>query len=910
MLDAQGQPLNRPRMAEQTQRLERCNRMEQRRHRQLWLLVFGLFAMACNPRPPQPPRRRPANNRRRLPVPKVQKKTARVGVPATIVAELLSPERAVHFARNGAHGLLLARGSRQVMAGPVEIAPPTASANEDEPKRELQALSDIALDALVAADRHGKTDFAVAYTKENNGKNEVRVVLLSPQAKARAAASTLFSTHKTIAWLQLFPGPQGTFVVWQTTSDGKKQVHAALRTGPGAWSSVLSLPPAVAWHATATQKGLAFVQVLGASEGKGSLRLDLVDVNGGALRHKHVALGSQTSMSDAQIAHVNGRVVVAWTDARERDQHIYYASASLSGKILAAPAPARERVGSAGLHALVASADKKRALIAYELVQAQPRSQRLIGLLTLDSEGRLDGQRAEMVWENRNGNPHFVADGDGFAGITFATPRRRSSEDVAGPVSPSLIRFSPDLGVRGAEPIHLEAYRSRRSPAGLPAWVNHLRCEEGLCTALASSAGKPALLSLIRLPRRVSSWRSPAKRLARSKPPRARWLKSLAHSDAAIADIASARLDDGRLLVAWITHFTADGRQGPAPAGAELSYRFVHPDGSLSPVQILSKKAISIGGVSVTAVPSLKLRGRTAVAAIAWAGPHAKSSHVFATLIDSKGKKLRQRTVTKVRREQKRNRIPNQVFDVTLRPDGRGNLLVAWADSRDGNLEIYAARLNKVLEKNIIDRRITRSKSPSSEVQLVVTKKSSYLLWSEAKTAKSKAAIRWQKLSTEGLRKQGKAQSLWTGKEHVARPQLLAMQDGSFAAFWIEQATGDSPSALRLVQLDDQGKALTALRRVRPQGDSIVHDGSLSCSKTSCRGLLTSSSGDQAQLEAFALTIAHGAPVMSRRIARLAGPSEGLGHLLIPQRDAAFALFSQQLGQETLLRNVLLQWEP
>ena len=182
------------------------------------------------------------------------------------------------------------------------------------------------------------------------------------------------------------------------------------------------------------------------------------------------------------------------------------------------------------------------------------------------------------------------------------------------------------------------------------------------------------------------------------------------------------------------------------------------------------------------------------------------------------------------------------------------------------------------------------------------------MLWSEAKSSGSAPAIFFQRLCTEGLRTRGKARQLSDGKSYATRPQLQTTGENELAALWVETAAGDIPSALRLVHLDVEGSAKTAVRRIRPKDGATVIDGTVLCDASACRGLLASSRDGQARLEAFTLKAAEGAPVASSPVARLSGLPEGSDHLLMPKAAEPYLLFSQRLGKRSRLRKLLVQW--
>jgi len=610
---------------------------------------------------------------------------------------------------------------------------------------------------------------------------------------------------------------------------------------------------------------------------------------------------------------------LAWTDVGDGDPHVHRAIVEPGPKLLVAPAPGPAPVGAQALIALVASADGKRAALAWENVLGVPRKTRQIELATLSPNGELSSARVGLEYSAATAAPHIVADGPGFAALTLAAMSLRTDSTDAGNdtprrdalTGPVYVRFDAQLSVRAAEPIRVDQLAKRgASISGVPETVRDLSCDGAVCTAVARSTGSPALMLLVSLPTRESVWRAPAQHMAAPLPPNAETLDTLVAVKRPIADVATARLADGKTLVAWISYVVADqsGKPRPAPAGATLAYRVVGADGTAGKIHTLSERAISIGGVDVVALPASSKKGAP-VAVIGWAGPNNRASQVYLTQIGRSGTKIKQRTVTKIRRPHKR-KLPNEVFDITLAVHGR-DVLCAWSDTRDGDLEIYMARVDKNLHKAKPDVRVTRRPGPSTEASLTVVGGRALLAWSDTAEGQSLADIYTLSLDARSLAARGKPQRAAETPGHSRTPRWAGGK-GSLALAWIEEPsdTNSSGGELRLMAVDDKGGASTAARKVSAAGRTQLTSAAVSCKSERCRGVVIGKVDNSLVLGAFDTTRESGAPVRVRQLAGLPGGTEQ-DLSLRGSDDLAQLFFAQDGGSSNAgarIRHLQLSW--
>ena len=863
---------------EHAQRLVGCGSV-----RPLALAICFLTLCACSTKKPYIPRRSRPPLAASAFTPAPPRLDGPAGLPSVVIAELASPNSEIHFARNGNRGLLLSRSKGQWLAGSVRIDRDDESALQIAAEEHgMVTLGPAPSNGLAALHAHDD-GFMLLWVTASAGNDELWSLSIDVDGKARGAAQRVSTSPLPLRWIGLVETKRGPFLLWDVRENKHSKIYAA-RWSPSTIGKQLALGSALGWHAVATPDGLAVAMVKG-TEGAttGTVHLRRIHVDKDAHRTTDHQLSTETTaLPDVQLAQLGSSLLASWTDTRGSDPHVYAATSSLKGEVTKDAHPLLSPVGGQALVSLVAAADGQRALLAWEPQLDLPNIKRSIHLEVLGKQAEKLGPRASLAFHGRGLAPHFVADGAGFAVLTLAPMQlvQPPADGVtAGPAAPTFVRLDQTLKVRGAEPVRIAALKSDAAgPHGLPQLVHSLKCEESSCTTLASG---PALLVLAKLPLRQSPWLAPVQPLQPPKPPHPHSLRAIAELDEPIADLDAVKLADGRTLVAWVTHFMGErSAPGPAPPGAKLQLRFIGKDGTLGPIKQLSKRAISIGGVALVALPEpKKQRGSKAVAVLGWAGPNAGSSQMFLTRIDGRGKKLKQKTVTMIRRRQKKS-TPNEVSDVSLAADGKGQLLCAWSDTRDNDSEIYVARVNSMLQKNIVDRRITRAKGVSGEAQLAVMGKRTLLVWSDARGDKGgKADIFMAQLDTNSLKIVEPATRLHRSRAHSRTPQLAPTTDG-VALWWVEEPETHDPDAensnthagLRWVLLDRQGKEQAPARLLRTPGRQLS-SATLRCNSQHCRGVATASDGALLVLGSFEASIGGGSPVNMHPLGQLAGGS-------------------------------------
>src|SRR5262249_52314074 len=152
------------------------------------------------------------------------------------------------------------------------------------------------------------------------------------------------------------------------------------------------------------------------------------------------------------------------------------------------------------------------------------------------------------------------------------------------------------------------------------------------------------------------------------------------------------------------------------------------------------------------------------------------------------GKKLAQKKITTVQRAPK-GHAPSEASDVALAwspADSGEGWVVSWVDTRDGNAEVYAAKLDRSLNKTVQDRRITEAPGDAAEVHLLARGKETLVAWSDArqKPEEGKGDIFVGRLETRSLNKVGAESRLAATPAHSRSPQLITAPGGAVWVSW------------------------------------------------------------------------------------------------------------------------------
>ncbi len=817
--------------------------------------------------------------RTRPPITKPSKDTATPAVstaarpemlPAHVIARFEDENSVPYVARRGDEMLLVFNAKGRIFSRLLGA--------DGAPKSDQFDLGVNVTDVSTAAIAPLGDGWLVTWVEGAKGNATIRVVNVDATGRARGPASMLAQSADAVGFVDIIAGQNNALVVWEVPRDAYFDVVAVpMKPGQTPGAGVVLAHRVLGWGIAPNDGGAAIATLVDVSpdaseEGRmGRVLYADVDLDGKV--SPPVTVSSEaTAQGDLVVTRSGSRTVLAWTDMREIDASVYVAAVERGGRIVTQPRRATPALGEQALVSLVSGAGPKpRTLLAWEDLSRAPRDGRLIHLGVLDADGVLQNERASLVF-SAVGPPDIVADGDGFA-VTTLAPMGSATRPVMAdtPIWPAFVRFGPDLSVRAAEPLRADAFASTD---GIPDLVRSLSCHASTCTAMASGPGAPATIAMVGLPARTSAWLPPASRDPEPVPPMARAVSSI-YDGEHLAKVASTELSGGTTVAAWVTYFiesTDIARANPSKKGEPLAVvgvRTVSPSGTLGKTQIVSNRAVSIGGVALAHTPNFD------EAAMVWVSRDKTETQVQVAKFGTDLTKITQKPLTDVKRKATKGEVPNEASDVAIAyapaTDPKGGAddgwIVAWVDTRDGNAEVYAARVDRSLRKVVADRRITEAPGDSAEVQIVVRGKEVFLVWSDARQNPDEGngdmyAVR---LDARTLREVGPSMRLFASTGHSRSPAAALAGDNVVVA-WIEDAAADTTNidaGVRIATLDSRGALTGAPLLLRGDQGSTVSSVAVTCAASSCRAVTAAAIRESMQIDAFELN--PGAPLGPRK---------------------------------------------
>lgn len=922
-----------------------CTRTNRTLRRLAWTAALGLtaagLAAACTADKPKPkePVGRTGNTATEPPVELVPP-----GLAVASLANLDSPEALVAFA-TGTNGALFAyvQGgkvyAKPVAAGPVVSADAAAS---------LATVSNLSTFSM----RARKDGSFILFWGERVDQNHIfKLLRVGADAKAMGSVLTLPPIAESgITFADVAVLGDRLMVVHEVTRGERMSVFvtpiaASLEKPEGAPRLVME--DVLGWYPAESESALAVVairadaRVSADAAADPTLQRGLLDFtrieSDGKIGASKPILASPTAQIDAQIAAVKGGYVVAWTDL-EDESAVRVATLSTDGSVTSGPEWIASPVGRQALVGITAdpSGAGPRALLAWENVGQSVGTSRVIQLASIAAGGAIAPERSRLLFDDTD-TPSIVADGDGFATLTLAPARPSESGDGDKVDSwPTLVRLTPDLSVRWSEPVR---FAGAASPDGVPELAWNLSCNGTSCYALTADGAGPTKYYVVGSAERTSPWKAPAWRADDERPPKVLTLRNVASGpQIANADAANVAGDGSPQAIAWVTYFLEgttpvdSAPKGEAPYAAMLGVRFHDAaTGKLTDPVVISRRAVSLGGVSVTQSPG----GKKAEAAIAWVAAEKGGAQVYTTRVDVDGKKVAQNKITTVSRsgggggggapkkgkEKPVAAGPGLVASsvaIVSSPAAVGKkdatvgdgFVVAWVDTRDKNGEVYAARLSKELNKAVADKRITNSVGDASDVSMAIRGAEVFIAFSDVRDGKS-ADIYFSHLDAHSLKELDDDGRVYASAGRSRAPHVTIV-GGKILVAWIEEdAEGESkPATLRIGEVDATGKLIGTPRMLSAPSQSSVTGFTMACGASfdTCRLALSWATKDgHVELGAAALD-ASGSPSAVTRLGLLAsGPFAEPSFSFGDSRGGSL-YYSEDLGEAGRLRQLGLAW--
>ncbi|MBX3129214.1 MAG: hypothetical protein KF718_21025 [Polyangiaceae bacterium] len=726
------------------------------------------------------------------------------GLGATLLASVPSGTYGPYVARRGDARLLcfaeLSDGKRRWKTLRINA--------QGEPMGDIVTLGVAANDIGLVALNPTPTGYALIASTPLSEGHRVDVWQLDAEGRRQSGPEQMAEVEGRLLWLDWTLD----YALWAVRAEGERgdraDVMARKRGREGAFVVASDVR---AWQ-TATLGGTVAVSVVRAT-GTALGPVDVIRLGDSQVATTTSVTAAASAEPDLDMVAAGDQFVLAWSDRTDGEPRVVTARVDAAGKLTSKPAPITPPRGEQSLIRLVSPADGgSRTYLVWEEALEQRAGSRTFRAAALTD--RLSAAQATLSFESGDGGvPELVATASGLAALTLARPCKRGVA-CSEPAVTTFVELNDKLAVKTSTPLLLAPLMGAEAPL---AWG--LSCSTKGCLALAATDGAPADVFAVRFERAESSWQ-PASALVEREPPALGSVETIARTAAPLSQVALSRTKSAK-LGAWLTYFdpstpykrlprpAPDGRFDPPRAELHVARPGAEPT-------LLSFRARSLGGVALASDPQ---HGETLVA---WTALDNQLPQLFVTMVDDAGKKLRQQMLTRSRGEKS---------DVAVVGAGDGFIL-AWIDERDGDPEVYAARVNRQLQRVGPDKRITKSKGSASGVALHAAGSDVWAAWSDAAPSPGagQESLHLIKLAAADASAIGTPTVL--DAEHSFGPTFAQTTQGPLLA-WVA-STPDGLSAVKLAVLTADGKVKGNVTTWRAPGFDATAAG-VECDGDRCR---------------------------------------------------------------------------
>ena len=563
------------------------------------------------------------------------------------------------------------------------------------------------VDALVARAVSGGFVVAWSAPAENPG-GALKLIEVDAAGMPRDAAFDVARGDREIVWFEVVPTSRGALCVWAEQSSKTEATILALslddRGKPrGVPSQVVR--NVVGWQAVATARGAA----LAIRTTAGALTIQEIDADAQPLGAPTpvIAKGAGADFDFVRVEAPGKKpsFAFAWTDHSQLDSTVVTTWIE-DGSPATAPFVISEEVGGAALASINVAGGA--VYVTWEEIGRRLAGGRRLHITNVASSGV--GITAAL--DVHGPTSEIASDGSGIAlvGNVRSCAANISDEKCAAvPPAPAVTRFDSKLQITSVSPISVP-----EGETAALAWA--LDCTALGCATLVASNETPTPIFTF-----DSSIDKNKNHLAPTSqpPPGAPRIASLSTISAKepTSDFAEARLGTTTLL-ATMNGSEEDAHPQARASSATVSIRVIEDKKAASAPTVLTTRALDLGGVAVAAGEAPE-NG----ALVAWVAKDGGDPQVHTAHVDAHGKKLNELLVTTER---------GDAADVAVAWSA-GGWLVAWVDWRDGNGEVYAARLSPDASRVLATERITRAPGDASGVALLARPGSqeAWLAWAD-----------------------------------------------------------------------------------------------------------------------------------------------------------------------------------
>jgi hypothetical protein len=687
----------------------------------------------------------------------------------------------------------------------------------------------------------GASGFLALVVRRHRDVHVVEALRLGAEGLLRAGPQSLGESPAPIVWVDAVPTPRGAVVTWAERAENFVDVYAVPAGPLGAEQGPRRvMRRASAWQVKPFGRAAALA---GIEEDEGGRRVVVryVADDGTEARPPVTVRVASELGAEIDLLVTRGRSFVAWSETQAAGRRLLLAELSRDGSLVHGPWPLTPPRGRQTLFELIGRPEGGQAYIAWEEPGQRPLTGSNLLLAPIGEAGApLEGPALELQVGGYDGTlPLFAAHPGGVLAVTRGSVCPRDAKECAAPADAIVaVALDEALRPRGASPVRVGSSQA----ASALLW--DLACDEE-CFALAAVTDTSSHVYLTRLAPEPTQ-HVPAEFLDERMRPRLSSEQTLT-TVPELAALEGWQGTDGTVLT-WLSYFdpttpwvvpakpAPDGRRAPVRAVLRAQTLGTAKADLTIPVAVeetLSWRAHSLGGLALAP-------GAGAERLVVWSALDEQVPQVFATVVDGRGKRLRQRMVT---------RAPGEVMDVAAARLDAGWLL-AWVDGRGDGLEVFTTRIDDQLQSQGPEVALTHRDANPTGVQLLRRGEQVFVVWSSAGPAdeEPQGDVFLAVLSALDDSVLSSPRRVAATRDHSHSPRLVPSGDGAVLA-WLEgdpELRGDPQGTLRWVPLDALGRSTSEPQTLplpgRPSGFSM------SCEAELCRAALALDVGARSEL--------------------------------------------------------------
>jgi hypothetical protein len=250
-------------------------------------------------------------------------------------------------------------------------------------------------------------------------------------------------------------------------------------------------------------------------------------------------------------------------------------------------------------------------------------------------------------------------------------------------------------------------------------------------------------------------------------------------------------------------------------------------------------------------------------------------------------------------------RTPGEVSDVALVPSG-DSWVVGWVDERDGDPEVYAARIAPSLQRVGAEQRVTETPGSAVDLKMLPLGDQVLLVWSDTHGSKARGfadvSTALVSQSTAAVTRPAAVARATLG--HSYAPAVSAYGEHAVVA-WLEQKSDADVAHVLVGRFDASGAMVGEIQRIdtpATEPSALVID----CStETRCHLLFAGQEADQALLYGVSFEPGRGAKA-TPLLALSGSPSQT--PLLTLTGDVAYVAAQSADGQP-IVRRLSIAWD-